>query len=141
MGKSGWNSSRARKDLRPFHSRFCLPCAQTSFLLIEPRILKSRIESKAPEALNKLRRDLCWTSCHFTNMKAELYLQAGQLIWTGREYDLKDKETAKSRTYKYRPIIGAETVLVPGFFFVLPSLLQEGHVEPGFEEFDFFDRP
>lgn len=117
-----------------------LPGANASFLSIEPRVLKSRIESKDPEVLNKLRRDVCWTSYHFTNMKTELYVQPNQLIWTGREYDLKNNETATSRTYKYRPIIGAETVFVPGFFFVLPSRIEEGHVESGFEDFEFFNR-
>ena len=112
-----------------------LPGANKSFLSLRPRVLLSSIESRDPKVVKRLRKDVCWTDYNFANMWAEQYAQPHQLVWTGKEFDVKDGETTTARTYKYRPVIGAETVFVPSFFFALPS-----QVEEQTERKDFFDR-
>ena len=103
-----------------------LPGADKSFLSSTLQVLRLRIESTDADVINQLRKDVCWTSYHFTNMiRAGLYVRPDQLVWTGKEFDVKKGGKATKRTYKYRPIVGAETVFVPDFFFVLPSNVPE----------------
>ena len=115
-----------------------LPGADESFLALPPRVLLDKIESTDPAVVNALRRDVCWISYHLTNMRAEIYARPRQLLWTGREFALKDGEEVSRRVYRYQPVIGAETVFLPSFFFVLPSIVESRERDDGAG--GFFDR-
>ena len=115
-----------------------LPGAEKSFMAVQPRVLRDRIDSDDPKVVAGLRRDVCWTSYHFTNMRNSLYVRPQQLLWTGREFNLKDGEKPTHRTYRYRPVIGTETVFVPGFFFMLPSKIEAEEGKGALD--DFFNR-
>jgi len=100
-----------------------LPGAKASFLSQQPNILLQRADSTDPAIVDELRRDVCWISYHLGNMDAKVYARPDQIAWTGREFALKAGEQVIKREYLFKPIIGAETVYVPSFFFVLPSVV------------------
>lgn len=106
-----------------------LPGADRSFLSQPPRILLDKAESSDEAIIEELRRDVCWISYHLGNMEAEVYARPEQLVWSGREFRLAAGEEVIAREYRYKPLIGAETIYLPSFFFVLPSIVEEQSTE------------
>ncbi|WP_428925344.1 hypothetical protein [Marinibacterium sp. SX1] len=102
-----------------------LPGADASFLAQSPDVLLARADSTDPAIIDELRRDVCWISYHLGNMDARIYARPDQLQWTGREFALKPGEEVIRRLYRFKPVVGAETVYLPGFFFVLPSIVED----------------
>lgn len=111
-----------------------LPGAKASFLSQQPNMLLQRADSTDPAIVDELRRDVCWISYHLGNMDAKVYARPDQIAWTGREFALNVGEEVIKREYLFKPIIGAETVYLPSFFFVLPSVIaaREAKDECGF---------
>ncbi len=101
-----------------------LPGADASFLSRSPATLLSIIDSTDPQVISDLKRDVCWTGYHLGNVAAKLYTKPDQLEWRGSEYRVKAGEEAVRREYRYKPVVGAETVYLPSFFFVLPSVVE-----------------
>lgn len=101
-----------------------LPGADQSFLSQSPRILLERADSTDPDVIEDLRKDVCWVSYHLGNMKAEIYARADQVEWTTRGFSLKPGNEVIKRLYTYKPVVGAETVYLPSFFFVAPSVVK-----------------
>ena len=108
-----------------------LPGADKSFLSQTPDILVQRADSTDRTVVEDLRRDVCWISYHLNNMETNVYAKPNQLQWTGSEFQLKPGEQVIGRQYRYKPVIGAETVYVPSFFFVLPSVVIAQEAEEG----------
>ncbi|MEM8729478.1 MAG: hypothetical protein AAGF79_06120 [Pseudomonadota bacterium] len=102
-----------------------LPGADASFLAQPPDVLLSRADSTDPAIVEELRRDICWISYHLGNMDAQIYARPDQLQWTGREFALKPGQEVIRRLYRFKPVVGAETVYLPSFFFVLPSIVED----------------
>lgn len=99
-----------------------LPGAEGSFLAQPVQTLIQRAESVNDDAMvAELRLDVCWISYHLTNMNAGTYARPDQLAWSGREFSMRPGEQVVSRQYIYKPVIGAEAVYLPSFFFVRPS--------------------
>ncbi|MGR3467446.1 MAG: hypothetical protein ACU0CI_06155, partial [Shimia sp.] len=94
-----------------------------------PDVLLARADSRDPGVVEDLRRDVCWIAYHLGNMDANLYARPAQLQWTGRSYTLKPGEEVTRRRYLYKPIVGADTIYVPSFFFVLPTVVEAAEEE------------
>lgn len=101
-----------------------IPGANRSLLAQSPQTLISRATSIDPVVVDKLRQDVCWVSYHLGNMSAGLYARPEQLEWTGAEFALKVGEKPSGRTYTYKPIVGADTVYLPSFFFYLSQYVK-----------------
>ena len=129
--------AQSNEDVRAILSDLrALPGADRSFLAQSPDVLLSRADSTDPAIIEELRRDVCWISYHLGNMDARIYARPDQLQWTGREFALKPGEEVIRRLYRYKPVVGAETVYLPSFFFVLPSMVA---AQPGAaEDCEFF---
>lgn len=106
-----------------------IPGASRSLLAQPPRVLLQRADSTDPAVVDGLRRDVCWVSYHLNNMQSQSYARPEQVAWTGSEYALRSGEQIARRNYVYRPVVGAEAVYLPSFFFVLPDLI-EGEGKP-----------
>lgn len=118
--------AESNEDVRAILSDLrALPGADRSFLAQSPDVLLSRADSTDPAIVDELRRDVCWISYHLGNMDARIYARPDQLQWTGREFALKPGEEVIRRLYRYKPVVGAETVYLPSFFFVLPSIVKD----------------
>ena len=102
-----------------------LPGASRSFLSQPPQVLLDKADSTDPVIIEELRRDICWISYHMGNMQAGIYARPDQLSWSGREWRPSPGEEVIAREYRYKPLIGAETIYLPSFFFVLPSVVEE----------------
>jgi hypothetical protein len=102
-----------------------IPGASRSLLSQPAQVLLQRIDSTDPDVVAQLRKDICWISYHMTNVTADLYARPDQLVWTGSSYALAAGEDIQQRTYLYKPIVGAETMYLPSFFFVLPDTIEE----------------
>ena len=112
-----------------------IPGASRSLLAQPPQVLLQRADSTDPEVVDALRRDVCWVSYHLNNMQSQSYARPDQISWTGREYALRAGEQISRRNYVYRPVVGAEAVYMPSFFFVLPELIGEDEGEGGCQFF------
>ena len=131
------DSAETNADVRAILSDLRgLPGADQSFLAQSPDILLSRADSTDPAVIDELRRDICWISYHLGNMDARIYARPDQLQWTGREFALKPDQEVIRRLYRYKPVVGAETVYLPSFFFILPSLIEDQR--PAEQGCDFF---
>ena len=120
------DTAQSNDDVRAILSDLrALPGADRSFLAQPPEVLLSRADSTDPAIIEELRRDVCWISYHLGNMDARIYARPDQLQWTGREFALKPGEEVIRRLYRYKPVVGAETVYLPSFFFVLPSIVED----------------
>jgi hypothetical protein len=108
-----------------------LPGSDQSFLSQPPQVLLDRADSTDPVVIDGLRRDVCWISYHMSNARAHIYARPDQLRWSGREFRLAPGEQVTAREYSYKPVIGAETIYFPTFFFVLPSIVEGQADEPG----------
>ena len=113
-----------------------LPGADRSFLAQSTETLLARADSTDPAVIEELRKDVCWTSYQLGNMDANIYATPDQVVWTGREFTLKPGEEVIKRFYRYKPVVGAEAVYLPSFFFVLPSIVATQEV--GDEKCEFF---
>lgn len=100
-----------------------LPGASRSFMSQPPQVLLDKADSTDLEIIQELRRDVCWISYHLGNMEAGIYARPDQLSWSGLEFRPAPGEEVIARQYRYKPLIGAETVYLPSFFFVLPSIV------------------
>ncbi|WP_121633623.1 vWA domain-containing protein [Tropicibacter alexandrii] len=107
-----------------------IPGANRSLLAQSPQTLISRAKSIDPVVVDKLRQDVCWVSYHLGNMSAGLYARPEQLAWNGSEFAPKVGEQPSGRTYTYKPIVGAETVYLPNFFFYLSDYAERTSEEP-----------
>lgn len=101
-----------------------LPGASQSFLSQRPDVLISKADSTDPALVDELKRDVCWISYHLGNYLSGVYARPDQLVWTGREFRLASGQELIKRQYRYKPLVGADTVYLPSFFFVLPSILE-----------------
>ena len=101
-----------------------LPGADDSFLAQTPSALLARIDSTDPVVIEELRRDVCWISFHLGNMNASVYARPDQLEWREYYYGLRAGEEVTHREYLYAPPIGADTVYLPSFFFLMPSAVE-----------------
>ncbi|MBB95908.1 MAG: hypothetical protein CML68_15105 [Rhodobacteraceae bacterium] len=120
------DTAQSNEDVRAILSDLrTLPGADASFLAQPPDVLLSRADSTDPAIVEELRRDVCWISYHLGNMDARIYARPDQLQWTGREFALKPGEEVIRRLYRFKPVVGAETVYLPSFFFVLPSIVAD----------------
>lgn len=108
-----------------------IPGASRSLLAQPPQVLLQRADSTDPAVVEQLRRDVCWVSYHLNNMQSQSYARPEQVSWTGREYALLPGEQISRRNYIYRPVIGAEAVYLPSFFFVLPEFIKKDQQSPG----------
>ena len=108
-----------------------LPGSDQSFLSQPPHVLLDRADSTDPTVIEALRKDVCWISYHMSNMRAGLYARPEQLRWSTREWRLALREEVSAREYQYKPVIGAETIYLPTFFFVLPSIVEAQEDDPG----------
>ncbi|MEL6958738.1 MAG: vWA domain-containing protein [Pseudomonadota bacterium] len=124
------SDSQVRAILQDMSS---LPGADRSFLSQPPQILLSKADSTDEGVIQELRRDVCWISYHLGNMEAGIYARPDQLVWSGREFRLAAGEEVIKREYRYKPLIGAETIYLPSFFFVLPSIVEDQAEEDGEE--------
>lgn len=106
-----------------------LPGADLSFLSQQPQTLLQRADSTDPAIIDEFRRDVCWISYHLGNMDAGVYARPDQLVWSGQEFRLTAGEQVTAREYRYKPVIGAETLYLPSFFLVLPSVVEDREVE------------
>ena len=106
-----------------------LPGARKSFLSQTPTILLQRADSTDPALIDDLRKDVCWISYNLGNMDAKVYARPDQIVWNGESYTLKPGEEVIKREYLFKPIVGAETIYVPSFFFVLPSVVETEKVK------------
>jgi hypothetical protein len=100
-----------------------LPGADRSFLAQIPQQLLQKIDSTSPGVVLQLRKDVCWTSYHLNNMDSQTYATPDKIAWSSRGYALLPGKEVIHRVYKYRPVVGRETVYLPSFFFVLPSVV------------------
>jgi len=112
-----------------------IPGASRSLLAQPPQVLLQRADSTDPAVVDALRRDVCWVSYHLNNMQSQAYARPNQISWTGREYVLKTGEEISRRNYVYRPVVGAEAVYLPSFFFVLPEFVDAQEAEPACQFF------
>ena len=112
-----------------------IPGASRSLLAQPPQVLLQRADSTDAAVIEGLRRDVCWVSYHLNNMQSESYARPDQVAWTGSEYALRAGEQISRRNYVYRPVVGAEAVYLPSFFFVLPEFIEEEQAEPACQFF------
>ena len=101
-----------------------LPGAADSLLGLRPEQIIQKADSDDPVAIEQLRQEVCWTSFHLNNFEANLYARPHQIEWTGKAFALRDGERAVARTCLYTPIVGADTVYFPVFFFILPQVFE-----------------
>ncbi|MBL3560422.1 hypothetical protein [Rhodovulum sulfidophilum] len=101
-----------------------LPSASDSLLGLRPEQLIQKFDSDDPGAISQLRQEVCWTSYHLNNFEANQYARPDQVVWTGSSFTLREGETAIQRSYLYSPVVGAETVYFPAFFFILPQIFE-----------------
>jgi hypothetical protein len=106
-----------------------LPGARKSFLSQTPTTLLQRADSTDPALIDDLRKDVCWIGYNLGNMDAKVYARPDQIVWNGESYSLKPGEEVIKREYLFKPIVGAETIYVPSFFFVLPSVVETEKVK------------
>lgn len=104
-----------------------LPGVKGSFLSIPGTQLLQRIDSDDPAVQEQLRRDVCWISYHLNNVVAGSYARPEELAWNPQtfRYQLAPGRTARARNYRYVPLVGAETVYLPTWMFVVPSQVDE----------------
>lgn len=100
-----------------------LPGASESFVSQPVSVLQARAQSSDLEIRNDLRRDVCWTATHLTYMNSNIYALPDQLRYNGLTWEPLPGTSVVRREFTYTPVIGAETVYVPSFFFMLPSVI------------------
>lgn len=98
-----------------------LPGTSQSFLSQSPHKLLDLADSTDTTIIQNLKKDVCWLAYHLDNMAAEQYARPEQIKWYGSAWGMKPGEHLTSRVYRYKPLVGAETVYLPSFFFVQPS--------------------
>lgn len=108
-----------------------LPGARDSMMGRSTQQLLQMFDSSDPQIVETLRQEVCWTSYHLNNVEAHQYARPEQLVWTGQQFALRSGEETSSRTYLYSPIVGADTVYLPAYFFVLPQVMEARELEAG----------
>ncbi len=104
-----------------------LPGVRGSFLSIHSQQLLQQIESEDQAIQKQLRQDVCWLTYHLNNVVTNQYAQPEKLAWDPgiAKYMLRPGQSATGRNYRYVPLVGAATVFLPSWMFVVPSQVGE----------------